>query len=92
MAFYELGNCLRGYYSGEFETDDEAWNELSDRFNRGFPSHRGRSVEMRKTVRIGLTSGGNAEPDPFYAKLKEAMTEKGVEMVKFDPVFGKGRS
>ncbi len=58
-AFYEVGNCLRGYFSGHFSNDDEAWSALSDRFNRSFPSKERRSVEMRKTIRIGKTAGGN---------------------------------
>jgi hypothetical protein len=57
--YYELGNCLRGYFGGYFWTDEEAWDVLSDRFNRGYPSRNGRGVEMRKTIRRGLTAGGN---------------------------------
>jgi hypothetical protein len=58
-AHYELGNCLRGYFMGEFESDDEAWETLSERFNRAFPSRDGREVELRKVIRQGRTQGGN---------------------------------
>jgi hypothetical protein len=85
-AYYDLGNCLRGYFSGRFWTDQEAWNALSARFDRGYPSHKGREVELRKIVRQGVTKGGNAPPDPFYRKLKESMAEQGLELIRKSPV------
>jgi hypothetical protein len=59
MAYYTLGNALRGEFGGEFETDDEAWDALSDLFNRRFPSRNGRSIQLTKTIRTGKTAGGN---------------------------------
>lgn len=56
-TFYELGNDLRGFYSGEFESDDEAWEVLSDRFNRAFPSLKGRHVHMKKGRPLWNNSG-----------------------------------
>lgn len=58
-AYYELGNCLRGYFGGEFESDDQAWQTLSERFNRAYPSRGGREVELCKVIRTGRTQGGN---------------------------------
>ncbi len=59
MTKYELGNSLRGYFSGQFETDEEAWNILSERFNNAYPSRCGREVELKKTILIKTTKGGN---------------------------------
>jgi hypothetical protein len=73
MAHYELGNCLRGYFSGEFDSDDEAWRVLSERFNRGFPSRSGRTIQMSKTIREGHTAGGNeTERDRLLREKIEA--------------------
>lgn len=74
--YYELGNALRGWFSGKFNTDQEAWNVLGDRFNRGFPSREGRTVQLTKTVRYGRTAGGN-ETDTDQ-RLREAM-ERSAE-------------
>lgn len=46
MKTYELGNCLRGYFKGDFEEIETAWRVLSHRFLLSFPSQSGRSVEM----------------------------------------------
>ena len=46
MALYELGNCLRGFFSGEYDNHDKAWDSLANRFSRSFPSTSGRYVEM----------------------------------------------
>lgn len=43
---YYMGNCLRGYYEGKFETFEEAFKVLSARFYLSFPSSSGRSVLM----------------------------------------------
>lgn len=59
MYTYELGNALRGYKNGDYPDDETAWNELSDKFNRSFPSRSGRAVFMRKYIRNGKTAGGN---------------------------------
>lgn len=56
---YQLGNCLRGYFTGDFETDEEAWDVLSEQFNNAFPSRGGREVQLIKTLRWGMTTGGN---------------------------------
>jgi hypothetical protein len=45
-AYYQLGNCLRGYFYGDFASDQDAWEKLGDAFNRAWPSRSGRSVEM----------------------------------------------
>jgi hypothetical protein len=58
-AYYQLGNCLRGYFYGDFASDQDAWEKLGDAFNRAWPSRSGRSVEMWKIVREGTTKGGN---------------------------------
>jgi hypothetical protein len=78
MAHYELGNCLRGYCSGEFVSDDEAWRVLSGRFNRAFPSRGGREITMSKTVAYGRTKGGNeTERDKaLRLKLEAALAER----------------
>lgn len=57
--YYELGNPLRGYFSGEFPDDDTAWAALSEKFNNAYPSRSGREVYMTKVVRKGRTMGGN---------------------------------
>jgi hypothetical protein len=59
MFHYSLGNCLRGYFWGEFPDDDSAWKALSERFNNAYPSRSGREVELKKIVRSGRTAGGN---------------------------------
>lgn len=67
---YTLGNALRGELAGRFETDDEAWDELSERFNNLYPSRDGRTVYLTKVVRSGKTAGGN-ETD-IDRRLREA--------------------
>ena len=47
---YSLGNCLRGYIYGHFETDEEAWNVLRVQFDLAFPSRAGREVELRRNT------------------------------------------
>lgn len=48
---YELGNILRGWVYGDYETDEEAWKALSRVFNKMFPSEGGRGVNLiKKTV------------------------------------------
>lgn len=59
MPYYQLGNCLRGYSGGEFDTDEEAWDVLSKRFDNSYPSRCGREVELMKVIREGVTPGGN---------------------------------
>ncbi|MCK5021183.1 MAG: hypothetical protein KAS32_29505 [Candidatus Peribacteraceae bacterium] len=46
MNTYYLGNLLRGYFEGEFESIEEAWNALCARFNQSFPSTGGRYVYL----------------------------------------------
>lgn len=58
-SFYEVGNELRGWHSGKFATDAEAWAVLSERFNKSFPSRVGRAIVMRKIIGSGFTAGGN---------------------------------
>lgn len=58
-ALYSLGNGIRGYKTGYFSSDDEAWRVLSDQFNQSFPSRSGRTVHLTKTIAAGLTAGGN---------------------------------
>lgn len=59
LCHYELGNGLRGTFSGYFKSDGEAWAALSEQFNSSFPSYSGRSVVLSKTVAHGRTAGGN---------------------------------
>lgn len=76
-ASYELGNCLRGYFFGDFESDDEAWAVLSEKFNAAYPSREGRQVELKKTLRIGTTVGGNeTERDRAFREAGEAIAAK----------------
>lgn len=73
-TYYEVGNCLRGFFGGEFETDDEAWATLCKRFDESFPSRGGRDVLMRKTIRKGTTEGGNeTEEDRRDREAAEAV-------------------
>ena len=58
-TYYEVGNELRGWFSGKFATDEEAWAVLSERFNKSFPSHSGRAIYMRKHIGHGFSAGGN---------------------------------
>lgn len=46
MKTYVAGNWLRGYFEGEFETLDEAWSYLSNRFLLAYPSAGGRHISM----------------------------------------------
>ena len=71
MHSYELGNCLRGFIGGRFETDDEAWDALSAEFNERYPSRGGREVVLSKSIRHGRTTGGN-ETDSDR-KLREGL-------------------
>lgn len=41
-----LGNILRGWFSGEFLSADEAWKYLSRRFLLSYPAKAGRSVSL----------------------------------------------
>lgn len=68
--FYELGNCLRGYFNGMFETADEAWDVMSAQFNEAFPSRCGREVELRTVIRTGLTAGGNETERDRETRMK----------------------
>lgn len=79
-GFYEVGNCLRGYAYGTFPDADEAWNVLSDRFNQSYPSREGRQVEMRRSIHLGNTAGGNeTERDRL---LREQVTAALAEKEK----------
>lgn len=91
MADYELGNCLRGWCGGSFESDDEAWRVLSERFNNAFPSRSGRDVQLRKYVRSGQTAGGNeTERDKaLRERIERAIAEDNREHEP--PPFGPGR-
>lgn len=46
MATYFLGNCLRGYFEGEFKDLDTALGVLSRRFLLSYPSTAGRHIFM----------------------------------------------
>lgn len=79
MVWYELGNSLRGYFGGEFEDDENAWNTLSERFNNAYPSRSGRTVYMTKVVRDGKTAGGNeTEQDRKLREKLELMLAEDV--------------
>ena len=67
---YEVGNCLRGYHHGTFPDSDTAWEVLSDRFNRSYPSREGRQVEMRRTIHLGHTAGGNETERDRQSRLQ----------------------
>lgn len=83
--YYELGNALRGWFSGKFSSDQQAWTELSDRFNRGFPSRGGRHVQMTKTIRYGRTAGGNeSEADRKWREGWEAENRQEEQCPKSD--------
>lgn len=46
---YRLGNCLRGHFEGYFQTMEEAWEVLSQRFLLSYPvtpNSKGRHVQM----------------------------------------------
>lgn len=78
MAQYQCGNCLRGHFFGEFESDEGAWAVLSDRFNKAYPSRSGREVELIKTIRVGRTAGGNeTERDRLLREKIEAAIARG---------------
>ncbi|AFU88134.1 hypothetical protein CcrColossus_gp264 [Caulobacter phage CcrColossus] len=78
---YEVGNCLRGYHHGTFTSADEAWEALSERFNRSYPSREGRQVEMRRSIHLGFTAGGNeTERDRLLReKLAEVLKKEKAE-------------
>lgn len=44
---FVLGNCLRGYFEGNFASTEAAWQYLSARFLLSFPSADGRIVSMK---------------------------------------------
>ena len=46
MKKYLLGNWLRGAFEAEFNSLEEAWEWLSDRFLLSYPSEGGRHVLM----------------------------------------------
>jgi hypothetical protein len=46
---YTLGNWLRGFCEGRFESEGEAWRWLSRRFLLSFPCKAGRLVSMYVT-------------------------------------------
>lgn len=46
MNTYYLGNCLRGYTEGDFESIDEAWRVLGGVFHSAYPSEGGRSCHL----------------------------------------------
>lgn len=73
MHSYELGNCLRGFIGGKFESDDEAWDALSAEFNERYPSRGGREVVLTKAIRVGRTAGSN-ETDTDR-KLREGLEQ-----------------
>lgn len=49
---YLLGNILRGFVEGYFNSEEKAWSELCDAFNKMFPSENGRGVFMYKEVPV----------------------------------------
>jgi len=46
MKTYIIGNCLRGYFEGEFRDLEHALEYLPARFDLSYPSEGGRSVHM----------------------------------------------
>lgn len=46
MKNYILGNCLRGYFDGNFSSLEDAWKILSYRFLKSYPCSVGRDVIM----------------------------------------------
>jgi len=52
MEKYVLGNILRGWFDGEFTSDEQAWKILSKQFDKAFPSENGRGVYMYKEVPV----------------------------------------
>lgn len=74
---YEVGNCLRGYAYGTFSNADDAWESLSDQFNQSYPSRSGRQIEMRRTIHVGYTAGGNeTERDRLLREQLTAALER----------------
>ena len=65
---YELGNALRGFAYGEFESIDEAWTILSNRFLLSYPNKTGRTVLMsvQEENKYGFTE---------YIKCKDGITD-----------------
>ena len=66
MFNFRLGNCLRGYFEGEFNDIDTAWKYLSQRFLLSYPveAGEGRHVEMliHKENEYGLEGYQQANP------------------------------
>lgn len=63
MKKYILGNWMRGGVEGQFESLDEAWEWLSDRFLMVNPAEQGRHVHLYVY-----------EPNPYGSELGEVKT------------------
>lgn len=46
MKRFIIGNWLRGYFEGEFESIEVAWSYLSKKFLMSFPAEKGRHVGL----------------------------------------------
>lgn len=64
---YVLGNMLRGWIKGNFNSPKIAWESLTKQFNEMYPSESGREVYMFKEVPIKTGSTN----DRFYNKEEE---------------------
>lgn len=84
MKRYVLGNFLRGAYEGEFETLEEAWEWLSDRFLLSYPSEGGRHVQMYvyEPNPYGLGNGVQTLCKQEYTSLIKHPKEEVLERCK----------
>lgn len=51
---YHLGNILRGFVTGKYTSDEQAWKYLAREFDKIHPSEGGRKVYMYKEVPVKL--------------------------------------
>lgn len=87
MKRYVLGNCLRGYFEGEFTSQEDAWRWLSKRFLLAFPSGSGRTVDMyvHEKNHYGLEQWVRCQGG--VTSINHVCSEDAIERCKFSSTF-----
>lgn len=85
MKKYLGGNWLRGFYQGEFESIDEAWSFLSNRFLLAYPTTGDRTFYMKvheknnygvmdwSVCKEGVTEKNDLDKDEVLKRCERSM-------------------
>ena len=80
MNEYALGNWLNGYYTGEFETDEEAWDVLSDLCYRMCGYRRNVMMWVRKENEYGFKDWIQCRVGEHVPERDDEPSEERIEI------------